>query len=107
MTTDAWQKRPLFSNTVPANIVVEPIVSCRDRGFYSLDASRLMPDHLLVQRTPGETTTVEKAMHKDRSGIGPRDRARKKPRGISRFGMQGFMIDGRGTLSEIGEANAT
>ena len=72
MTTDAWQKRPLFSNTVPANIVVEPIVSCRDRGFYKLHALVLMPDHLHVLLTPGETTTVEKAMQMIKGGSADR-----------------------------------
>jgi putative transposase len=57
VTTDTWQKHPLFINTALANIVVEQIVSCRDRGFYKLHAFVLMPDHLHVLLTPGETTT--------------------------------------------------
>ena len=62
VTTDTWQKHPLFINTALANIVVEQIVSCRDRGFYKLHAFVLMPDHLHVLLTPGETTPVEKTM---------------------------------------------
>jgi hypothetical protein len=38
VTTDTWQKHPLFINTALANIVVEQIVSCRERGFYKLHA---------------------------------------------------------------------
>ena len=68
VTTDTWQKHPLFVNTVLANIVVEQIVSCRDRGFYKLHAFVLMPDHLHVLLTPGETTTVEKAMQMIKGG---------------------------------------
>ena len=68
VTTDTWQKHPLFINTTLANIVVEQIVSCRDRGFYKLHAFVLMPDHLHVLPTPGETTTVEKAMQMIKGG---------------------------------------
>ena len=68
VTTDTWQKYPLFINTTLANIVVEQIVSCRDRGFYKLHAFVLMPDHLHVLLTPGETTTVEKAMQMIKGG---------------------------------------
>jgi putative transposase len=68
VTTDTWQKHPLFINTALANIVVEQIVSCRDRGFYALHAFVLMPDHLHVLLTPGETTTVEKPMQMIKGG---------------------------------------
>ena len=68
VTTDTWQKHPLFINTVLANIVVEQILSCRDRGFYKLHAFVLMPDHLHVLLTPGETATVEKAMQMVKGG---------------------------------------
>jgi len=68
VTTDTWQKHPLFINTALANIVVEQILSCRDRGFYRLHAFVLMPDHLHVLLTPEETTTVEKAMQMIKGG---------------------------------------
>src|SRR4029077_7242359 len=68
VTTDTWQKHPLFINTAMANIVVEQIVSCRDRGFYKLHSFVLMPDHLHVLLTPGETTTVEKAIQMIKGG---------------------------------------
>jgi putative transposase len=68
VTTDTWQKHPLFINMELAYIVVEQIVSCRDRGFYKLHAFVLMPDHLHVLLTPGETTTIEKAMQMIKGG---------------------------------------
>ena len=68
VTTDTWQKHPLFISTDLANIVVEQIVTCRDRGFYGLYAFVVMPDHLHVLLTPGETTTVEKAMQMIKGG---------------------------------------
>jgi putative transposase len=68
VTTDTWQKHPLFINTALANIVVEQIVSCRDRGFYKLHAFVVTPDHLHVLLTPGESTTAEKAMQMIKGG---------------------------------------
>jgi putative transposase len=68
VTTDTWQKHPLFINTTLANIVVDQIVSCRDRGFYRLHAFVLMPDHLHVLLTPREATTIEKAMQMIKGG---------------------------------------
>jgi putative transposase len=68
VTTDTWQKHPLFINTSLAKIVVEQIMGCRERGFYKLHAFVLMPDHLHVLLTPGESTTVEKAMQMIKGG---------------------------------------
>jgi putative transposase len=68
VTTDTWEKHPLFINRILANIVIEQIVSCRDRGFYKLHAFVLMPDHLHVLLTPGEAITVEKAMQMIKGG---------------------------------------
>jgi len=68
VTTDTWQKHPLFINTVMANIVVDQIVSRRDRGFYALHAFVVMPDHLHVLLTPSETTSIEKAMQMIKGG---------------------------------------
>jgi putative transposase len=67
VTTDPWQKHQVFTNAALANIVVEQIVGCRDRGFYKLHAFVLMPDHLHVLPTLTETT-VEKAMPMIKSG---------------------------------------
>ena len=68
VTTDTWEKHLLFINTALANIVVEQIISCRDRGFYKLHAFVLMPDHLHVLLTPGEANTVEKVMQMIKGG---------------------------------------
>jgi putative transposase len=68
VTTDTWQKHPLFINTDLANIVIEQILGCRDRGFYKLHAFVLMPDHLHILLTPGDTSTVEKAMQMIKGG---------------------------------------
>jgi len=67
-TTDCWERRALFINSLFANIVVEQIVACRDRGFYKLRAFVLMPDHLHVLITPSDETTIEKAMQMIKGG---------------------------------------
>ena len=67
-TTDTWERHALFINTSLANIVVEQIASCRDRGYYRLHAFVLMPDHLHVLITPSDDTTIEKAMQMIKGG---------------------------------------
>jgi putative transposase len=68
VTTDTWERHALFINTILAGIVVEHIISCRDRGFYKLHAFALMPEHLHVLLTPGDETTIEKAMQMIKGG---------------------------------------
>jgi putative transposase len=68
VTTDTWERHALFINTVLAGIVVEQIVSCRDRGFYKLHAFALMPEHLHLLLTPGDDTSVEKAVQMIKGG---------------------------------------
>ena len=61
-TTDTWERRAVFINTSLANIVVEQIAACRDRGFHKLHAFVLMPDHLHVLITRSDETSIENAM---------------------------------------------
>jgi putative transposase len=68
VTTDTWERHAVFINTMLANIVVEQIASCRDRGFYELHAFVLMPDHLHVLMTPKDDTTIEKAVQMIKGG---------------------------------------
>jgi len=68
VTTDTWERNAIFINTMLAKIVVEQIASCRDRGFYELHAFVLMPDHLHMLMTPGDDTTIEKAVQMIKGG---------------------------------------
>ena len=68
VTTDTWERHPIFINNALAAIVVEQIVSCRDRGFYKLHAFALMPEHLHVLLTPSNESTIEKAMQMIKGG---------------------------------------
>ncbi len=51
-----------------ARIVLEQILSCRDRAFYKLHAFVLMPEHLHILLTPADETTIEKAMQMIKGG---------------------------------------
>jgi putative transposase len=62
VTTDTWQRRALFTKPDPARIVIEQILSCREKGFLKLHAFALMPEHLHILMTPGEIASLEKAM---------------------------------------------
>jgi len=68
VTTDTWERHALFINTALASIVVEQIVSCRERGFYKLHAFVQMPEHLHMLLTPGDETAIEKAMQMIKGG---------------------------------------
>lgn len=62
ITTDTWQRRQIFLKPDPARIVLEQILECRERGFYRLHAFVIMPEHLHMLITPGEETTLERAV---------------------------------------------
>lgn len=68
MTAHTWQRRPLFTKAVPAKILLEQILHCRERGFYKLHAVVVMPEHFHALLTPGEETTLEKAMQMIKGG---------------------------------------
>ena len=68
VTARTWESRLLFAKDGPAEILMEQIVSCRERGFYKLHAFVVMPDHIHVLMTPGEDTTIEKAVQMIKGG---------------------------------------
>lgn len=68
VTTETWQRRTLFSKPEKADILLQQILECRDRGFYRLHAFVIMPDHLHLLITPADTVTVEKAMQMVKGG---------------------------------------
>src|ERR1700722_247897 len=68
VTTDTWQRRALFQNPGPASIVEEAIFYYRDQGSFRVHRYVVMPDHLHIVLTPGETTTLEKAVQLIKGG---------------------------------------
>ena len=68
VTTDTWERKALFINAQLAEIVVEQLLGCRERGFYKLHAFVVMPEHVHVLLTPGDETTIEKAVQMIKGG---------------------------------------
>ena len=68
VTTDTWQRRALLAKPDVARIVLEQILTCWDRRFYRLHAFVLMPEHLHILLTPGDETTIEKAIQLIKGG---------------------------------------
>ncbi len=68
VTTHTWQRRELFRHDQPAEIVVQQLLECRERGFYLLHEFVLMPEHLHILLTPGEETTLEKGLQMIKGG---------------------------------------
>ena len=63
-----------------------------------------MPEHLHILLTPGDETTIEKAMQMIKGGSAHQDRAREAA-GISNLASQAFTIVGSGMRKNIGAAN--
>jgi putative transposase len=68
VTTDSWQKRAVFQATALAEILCQRIIICRDSGTYLLHEFVVMPNHLHLLLTPGESTTLEKAIQLIKGG---------------------------------------
>jgi len=77
VTTDTWQRRGLFRTPAIASIVEDAIFHYRDQGNYLVHRHVVMPDHLHLILTPGNSTTLEKAVQLIKGGssheIGKRD----------------------------------
>ena len=68
VTAKTWQRRPLFAKPGPAGVLLEQILSCRERGYYKLHAFVIMPEHAHALLTPGGDTTLEKVMQMIKGG---------------------------------------
>jgi putative transposase len=68
VTTKTWENRGLFQVTEIADIVLEVLLRHKAAGAYRLHEFVLMPDHLHLLLTPGQTTTLEKTMQLIKGG---------------------------------------
>ncbi|MFZ3200468.1 MAG: transposase [Candidatus Acidiferrales bacterium] len=68
VTSRTWQSRAWFRKPEAAQILIEQLLSCRDRGFYKLHEFVVMPDHFHALLTPSEDTSLEKAMQMIKGG---------------------------------------
>jgi putative transposase len=68
ISSSTWQRRELFRVQEVAEILVRRILVCRDKGAYQLHEFVVMPNHFHLLMTPGETTTLEKAVQLIKGG---------------------------------------
>lgn len=68
VTTKAWQSTFLFQVEETAEIIVAKLLEYREKGNYLLHDFVLMPNHLHLILTPGDCTSLEKAMQLIKGG---------------------------------------
>jgi putative transposase len=74
VTSRTWQGRAIFKVSPPCELFVESLLHYRDFGAYRLHEFVLMPDHLHALLTPGEDTTLERAVQFIKGGSAKRIR---------------------------------
>ena len=62
ITTQTWERRPIFAKSAVAEILLTQLLHYRRQGAYLLHAFVIMPDHLHALLTPQEDTSLEKAV---------------------------------------------
>jgi REP-associated tyrosine transposase len=68
VTTETWQRQGLFRNAPIAAIVEAAIFRHRDKGSFFVHRYVVMPDHLHVILTPGDSTSLEKSIQLIKGG---------------------------------------
>jgi len=68
ISSATWERRELFRVPQVAEILVQRILACRDKGAYLLHEFVVMPNHFHLPLTPGEATTLEKAVQLIKGG---------------------------------------
>ena len=68
VSSRTWQSRALFQKPEIAQLLIEQLLDCRERGFYRLHAFVVMPDHFHALLTPAESASLEKAMQMIKGG---------------------------------------
>ena len=78
VTTKTWENRAIFQVTENAEILIRCMLEYRDRGAYLLHEFVLMPNHLHLLLTPGDETSLEKAMQLIKGGSSYRIRQQRE-----------------------------
>jgi len=68
VSSATWERRELFRVPRVAEILIQRIIKCRDNGVYLLHEFVVMPNHFHALLTPGETTSLEKAVQLIKGG---------------------------------------
>ncbi|HEY0704184.1 MAG TPA: transposase [Candidatus Acidoferrales bacterium] len=69
VTTNTWQRRPLFQNPQFASLLENQIFHYRDRGFFRVHRHVVMPNHFHLLLTPNQDTALEKALQLIKGGF--------------------------------------
>ena len=77
VTTKCWEGRVIFQVMENAEILAQTMFDYRDSGAYSLHEFVIMPNHLHLLITPGETTSLEKAVQLIKGGSSHRIRTNR------------------------------
>jgi len=62
VTTKTWDSHAIFQVPENARILIEYMMRYREQGAYLLHEFVVMPDHLHLILTPGDDTSLERAM---------------------------------------------
>jgi putative transposase len=68
ISSATWERRELFRVPQVAEILVQRILACRDKGAYQLHEFVVMPNHFHLLLTPCEEITLEKAVQLIKGG---------------------------------------
>jgi putative transposase len=68
VSSATWERRELFRVPRVAEILVQRILACREKGAYLLHEFVVMPNHFHLLLTPGETTSLEKVVQLIKGG---------------------------------------
>jgi len=69
VSSATWERRELFRVPVTAELLVQRILACRDKGVYRLHEFVVMPNHFHLLITPSENASLEKAVQLIKGGF--------------------------------------
>jgi putative transposase len=69
VSSATWERREVFRVLQTAELLVQRIVACRDKGAYLLREYVVMPNHFHLLMTPAEDTSLEKAVQLIKGGF--------------------------------------
>ena len=80
VTTKTWQNRTIFQVAENAEILIDSLFRYRNKDEYLLHEFVVMPDHLHVLLTPGQDTSLERAIMLIKGGSSHEIRKRREVR---------------------------
>ncbi|MFQ5777878.1 MAG: transposase [Terriglobia bacterium] len=67
VTSNTWERRPLFRKESPANLFLDCLFHYRNEGSFLLHEFVLMPDHFHLLLTPAPNVTLERAFNSSKA----------------------------------------